>query len=345
MKKLLLLLLLLPLTSFSQGKYSKAGKKYFEQASEAYISGNTEEAERLFKECLREDYNCAEAHLNLSIINYHRGQFDLSMNYARRAYSFNRFQPEVYEQLGKGYFREAKYDSASYFLGQAIEFGGDNLEINLYLGQSLIQTGDYNGSIDLLSKVIAMDPKSSAAYGDRGSAYYNIGEYDKAQADFDQALSLNTGGAGIYLNLATIAMNNDSLDASKNYLEKAEIAAKSNREKVQVLILKGGHYLKAGEWENAESSFNDAFLIDDNDPVILTNQAVVAIHRDDFQTAWEKCNSALEIDGELMAAYFNRGIANEMLRNTADACLDWEQAFILGSEQAEEYLNSPICSE
>jgi Flp pilus assembly protein TadD len=345
MKKLLLLLLLVPLASFSQDDYSKPGKRYFEQASEAYIAGNTVEAERLFKECLKEDYNMAEAHLNLSIINYHKGNFDVAMKYARRAYNFNRFQPEVYEQLAKGHFREADYDSCVHFMNQAIEFGGANQEINLYLGQSLLQTGDYKGSVELLSKVIAASPDNSAAYSDRGSAYYNLGEYDKAQADFDKALEMNTGGAGIYLNLATIAMNSDSLEASMSYLEKAEVAANSNHEKAQVLILKGSHYLKAGDWENAESAFNEAYQFDKYDPVVLTNQAAVAINRDDFQTAWAKCNEALEIDGENMAAYFNRGIANEMLRKTADACLDWEQAFILGSEQAEEYLNSPICNE
>ncbi|MBN4071118.1 tetratricopeptide repeat protein [Crocinitomix catalasitica] len=346
MKKLLMLfLLLLPLSSFSQGKHSKAGKKLFALASEAYAGGNTDEAESLFKECLKEDYNFAEAHLNLSIIYYHRGEFAISMNYARHANNFSRFQPEIYEQLGKGCFREAKYDSAAYFLNKAIEFGGANQEINLYLGQSLMQVGDYRGSIDFLSKVIASNLNSSAAYSDRGSAYYNIEEFDKAQADFDKALNLNSGGAEIYLNLATLALKEDSLDVSMKYLQKAEVTAKSKSEKVQVLILQGGHYLKEGDWEKAEATFNDAFLIDQSDPVILTNQAVVAIHKDDFQTAWEKCNLALEIDGEMMAAYLNRGIANEMLRRTADACLDWEQAFILGSERAEKYLNSPICNE
>jgi hypothetical protein len=34
-----------------------------------------------------------------------------------------------------------------------------------------------------------------------------------------------------------------------------------------------------------------------------------------------------------------------MLRNVQDACSDWEQAFILGSEIAEEYLNSATCNE
>ena len=79
--------------------------------------------------------------------------------------------------------------------------------------------------------------------------------------------------------------------------------------------------------------------------MVLANQGAVAIHQENFQIAWEKCSAALDIDGENMADDVNRGIANERRRKTADACLDWEQAFILGSEEAEEYLNSPICSE
>lgn len=345
MNKLLLLFLLVPCITFSQGRYSKAGKKLFEQAGQEYAAGNTDQAEELFKECLKEDYNCAEAHLNLSIINYHRGNFELAMNYAKRAYNFNRFQPEIYEQLGKGHFRLGHYDSCVYFLDNAIEFGGNNQEINLYLGQALMHTGDYDRSIDLLTKFIEVNPKSSAAYSDRGSAYYSMGEYEKAEADFDKALSLDNGGAGIYLNLATIALNNDSLETSMKYLEKAEQSANSKHEKAQVHVLKGNHHLKSGNWDDAEDSYNKAFQLDQKDPVILANQAAVAIHQENYQFAWDKCSAALEIDGENMAAYFNRGIANEMLRKTSDACLDWEQAFILGSEEAEEYLNSPICNE
>ena len=46
-----------------------------------------------------------------------------------------------------------------------------------------------------------------------------------------------------------------------------------------------------------------------------------------------------------MEAFYNRGIANEMLRNVEAACADWEEAFILGSEKAEKFLNSPTCNE
>ncbi|MCG8573981.1 MAG: tetratricopeptide repeat protein [Flavobacteriales bacterium] len=345
MRKLLLLIIFLPLISQSQVKYSTSGKKLFKQASDAYRNGNTEEAVRLFEECLKEDDFCAEAHLNLSIIHFHQGNFERSMTYAQNAYNYNRFQPEIYEQLGKNYFQRQQYDSSTFYLKQAVEFGGKSDEIHLYLGQSMLHVGDYSGSVKYLTKVLENNPNDAQLYNDRGSAYYNLGDTEKAEADLKKALDMKIEGAGIYLNLATMALDNDSILVSKGYLAKAEGLAKSTEEKVQVLIIKGQHYIHEGDLENAKSTFSAAFELDKKNATVLTNQAVIAIQQDDYQTAWQKCNLALEQDDELIAAYFNRGIANEMLRRTSDACLDWEQAFILGSEKAEEYLNSPICNE
>jgi len=45
-----------------------------------------------------------------------------------------------------------------------------------------------------------------------------------------------------------------------------------------------------------------------------------------------------------MEAFFNRGIAKEMLKDLDGACADWHDAFMLGSENAEKYVNSPACS-
>jgi hypothetical protein len=33
-----------------------------------------------------------------------------------------------------------------------------------------------------------------------------------------------------------------------------------------------------------------------------------------------------------------------MLKDLAGACADWQDAFILGSENAEQYINSPACA-
>jgi hypothetical protein len=56
------------------------------------------------------------------------------------------------------------------------------------------------------------------------------------------------------------------------------------------------------------------------------------------------CDKALTLNPEYMEAFFNRGVAKEMLKDLKGACADWEDAFFLGSENAEKYINSPACT-
>ena len=345
MKKIVVLLLLCPLLSLAQSKYSGVGKKLFKQATQAYSEGNIDEAVRLFKDCINQDPNFAEAHLNLATINYYRGRFDLALSYAKRAYNYNRYQPEVYVQLGKAYFQNGQYDSCVTMLSTAVtEFNNETEDVFLHLAKALNKVGNYQQAIVYLDKVIEQNPKSGAAYNERGISDFNNGDFESATADFNQALSLIPGEAGIYTNLANLAIANEDVEQAMEYIEKAKETA-TNKEQVQLLILQGNFYRASGDIENAENAYNRAFELDNNNAVVLNNQASIFIDKDNYKAAWEKSNRALELNNEMMEAYFNRGIANEMLRKTEEACLDWEQAFILGSEKAEEYLNSPTCAE
>jgi Flp pilus assembly protein TadD len=91
--------------------------------------------------------------------------------------------------------------------------------------------------------------------------------------------------------------------------------------------------------------FNKAYVLDNKNTVTLINQSVIMIKKGDYENAVKKCSTVIEIDGTQPEAYFNRGIAYEMLKKTDEACSDWEEAFIMGSTQAEEFINSPTCNE
>ena len=109
--------------------------------------------------------------------------------------------------------------------------------------------------------------------------------------------------------------------------------------------MQGNYYHEKGDLDNAEKSFNEAFELDQSSAVVLTNQAAVMIDKENFEGAIEKCTEAIDLDGTQTEAYFNRGIAYEMMRKTEEACSDWEEAFIMGAVKAEDYHNIPTCNE
>lgn len=344
MKKIVLLLMLLPFFGMAQSKHSLSARKLYSQAVKAFENGSYEEALDLFGQCITEAPTYAEAYLNSSIILFYKKDYPQSLNYARSAWTYNKFQPEVFGQLGKCHFYNENYDSAAIYLNRAIELGG-TIEYNyIYLGKCELMLEDYNSAADHFTAAISLNQSNPISYNDRGTAYFNMGEYEKAEADFNKALELNPGSAGIYANLANVALATEDAEKALGYINEG-IAKASDDEKVQLLILKGNYYHGQGDYVSAAATYQEAYDMDNANAIVLTNQASVLIDLEDYEGALDKCNQALELQPEMMEAYFNRGIANEMLRNVEDACMDWEQAFILGSEKAEEFLNSPICTE
>jgi len=344
MKLSLLLIFLVPFLGFSQLKRSLSARKSFEQAVEQYSKGNSAEALKLFEQCIAEDSSFAEAHLNISLIEFSNKNYTKALSSSLTAYKFNKFQAPIFIQVGKCYFHLDQFDSSTVFFKQGLSYGAKEEIDYLYLAKALSHESEFREATFYYGKAIELNTTNATIYNERGSAYYQLGEYELAAEDFKKSLELNPGSTAVYSNLANVALALDDNEAALSYINEGITKANPDQE-IQLLILKGNYYKNIGDIENASLAYNEAFELDNQNAVIINNQASILIELDDFEGAFTKCNEALEIDPEMMEAYFNRGIANEMLRNVEDACMDWEQAFILGSEIAEEYLNSPICND
>jgi tetratricopeptide (TPR) repeat protein len=98
-------------------------------------------------------------------------------------------------------FRGRAFDaSVSYVLEIAEDFSGFN---SIYGDSKTIteeQKAGYNKAIADYSQAISLDPNLAGAYKVRGVAYINIGDYDRAIADCNQAIRLDPNNAAAYIN-------------------------------------------------------------------------------------------------------------------------------------------------
>jgi len=177
-----------------------------------------------------------------------------------------------------------------------------------------------------------------------GNVNFGLGEYNKAMSNYNKALELDPESKYIYSNIANNYIKLGESEKAIDYIDKG-IAATEGREKIAFLILKGNYYQSIEDLDNAGKTFNEAYVIQPNNVNVMVNQAAVLIDREQYESAIEKCNAAIAIDNQSKEAFYNRGIAKEMTRKVTEACEDWEEAFILGSEKAEIFLNSPACNE
>lgn len=170
-------------------------------------------------------------------------------------------------------------------------------------------------------------------------------EYDKAKSDYEKALELIPNHSNTSIRLANTLVLLEEFEEVPAIIKAARTNVLSATEEINLHLVYGFYFQQNKEFALAEEEYDNAYSIKSNHIPTLIYYTALYIDQGDYEKAVDKCNAIIEIDPENQIAYFNRGIANEMLRNLEEACADWEEAFFLGSEQAVEYLNGPVCSE
>jgi tetratricopeptide (TPR) repeat protein len=124
-----------------------------------------------------------------------------------------RLKPDFWEREGKG---QTELDTYPLILqGKAPALAGPagtSPEGAAHKRQALAaaQKGDYDKALAEFTQAIQADPKDPELYNNRGSMYTFKGQYDQAIADFNQALKLNPRYANAYYNRG-VAYYNKSL--------------------------------------------------------------------------------------------------------------------------------------
>lgn len=344
MKKALLFAFLFPVLTFAQKSYSEEAKQIFQQGNEAYKSGLLSEAFKFYKQTVEVESSYAEAFVNMSAIRFEEKKYKDALTYAQKAHSIEKVQYSIFSQLGKAYYMNDYYDSAAHYLERIVVFKPLTDEENYFLSASKVGMNAFVEARVSADKLYKKDPNNSDYNVLMGNVNSGLGEYKRAIENYNKALELKPESKYIYSNIANTYIKLGEADKAIDFIDKG-IAATDGRDKVSFLILKGNYFKGVDDLDKAENAFNEAYEIQPNNANIIVNQAAVLIDREEYEAAIEKCDLAISMDSESKEAFYNRGIAKEMTRMVTEACEDWEEAFILGSEKAEKFLNSAACNE
>lgn len=324
--------------------YTAALVTHYKNALLAFEKQDFDQAKTHFNTCLQNDSTCFEAYLGLAQVFFAENKLDSALWSCEKGAVIRPFNPALTGLMGRCYFYTTDFADAETFLKRAISIGEDTPENNLILALALQNTGNYKEALHYFDRSIHFEPNNSAIWYNRGLLFSEMELYEKARLDFERAHQLAPEEASISAALSQSLFN---LKAYEEALASADEGLKyaTPAEKINLLLLKGKYYALQEDYENAMLYYDYAAEIEQGNPVVLTHQASVFLATENFSAAVEKCNAAIAADPEQMEAYFNRGIANEMMRDIEGACNDWQKAFVLGSQRAIEYLNGPVCNE
>jgi outer membrane protein OmpA-like peptidoglycan-associated protein/tetratricopeptide (TPR) repeat protein len=142
------------------------------------------------------------------------------------------------------------------------------------------------------------DSQLASAYYNRGLARLDMGEYDRAIADFDQSTGLDPTTAWTFNN-------------------------------------RGIAWYAKGNLDRAAADFDQAIRLDPKYALAYNNRGEVLKDRKDFLRAIDDYSAAITLDSGYTAAYVNRGLAYERIGDEPRARDDFNAALSLPGKHAD----------
>jgi cytochrome c-type biogenesis protein CcmH/NrfG len=124
---------------------------------------------------------------------------------ARKAISFDEFNPSAHVLLGRAYVRMGEYDRAVDALRRAVTLNPSEPDSYAGLGDALLWSGDARAAISALETALSIDPRLSAEdLFSLGVAYFIDGN-DKASVNiFERVTTRDEGNPYVYAMMAAV---------------------------------------------------------------------------------------------------------------------------------------------
>jgi tetratricopeptide (TPR) repeat protein len=190
---------------------------------------------------------------------------------------------------------------------------------------------DPKKAIVYLNNAIKLQPDYIEAYNNRGNAYKDLNQHQRAIEDFNEAIRLqpdfamaynNRGGAHVHLgqNQRAIEDCNEAIHLKPDYAD-----AYNNR---------GLAYRNLGQNQRAIEDYNKAIRLKPDHAMAYNNRGVAYVHLGQYQRAIEDFNEAIRLQSDYAEAYNNRGVAYLFQGNKNLGCRDAQKACALGNCKA-----------
>ena len=128
-------------------------------------------------------------------------------------------------------------------------------------GVERIVNGEYDKAIADYDQALRLDPNNAAIYRNRGIAWKRKGDFDKAIADFNQALRIDVNYIAVYINRGNAWENKGDFDKA---IADFNQALRLDVNYTKVYINRGWAWNGKGEYEKAIIDFNEALRLDAN---------------------------------------------------------------------------------
>jgi tetratricopeptide (TPR) repeat protein len=178
--------------------------------------------------------------------------------------------------------------------------------------------------------------QDAESYCDSGDTHMEHGHYDRAIADYTQAIALDPTNSDIYV------LRGQAHTATHNYAQaladyNQAIALSPNDE--SLYLLRGEVHYENGDYDRAIADFGQLITLAPEEFVGYYNRGRAWLMKDVYDRAIQDNTQAINLDPDCAEAYNNRGIAYVGIEAYDQAIADYTQAISLAPDNVSAYYN------
>ncbi|XP_055790834.1 Bardet-Biedl syndrome 4 protein isoform X1 [Salvelinus fontinalis] len=267
------------------------------------------------------DFNSAEEQLNIALelskhdltymmlgkIHLLEGDTDKAIDVYRSAVEFSPENTDLLTTLGLLYMQQGKYQKAFEHLGNALTYDPNNFKAILAAGSMMQTHGDYDVAMNKYRVAAYAVPESSPLWNNIGMCFFGNKKYVAAISCLKRANYLSPFDWKILYNLGLVHLTMQQYASAFHFLSAA---VNLQPKMAELYMLLAVALTNMDDGENAKRSYEQAVLLDDCNPLINLNFAVLLYNQGDKKGATEQY---LEMESKVMESSHNEEFDPELI--------------------------------
>ena len=200
------------------------------------------------------------------------------------------------------------------------------LENYVNRGMAFKQQGNTDRALAAFTKALQLDPNHLPAYFKRGNTYLDRADYDRAIADYTQALRLDPNNPSAYMNRGLAHAKKGNFDAVINDCSEA---VRLDPKLAQAYSIRAAAYWERGERHRAIADYSLALRCDPKNALAYNGRGLAFAEEGDYDRAIADYTQALRCEPRLGVGYLNRGTAYRAKNQLDQALGDYNKALRL----------------
>lgn len=203
----------------------------------------------------------------------------------------------------------------------------------LALARTHVRRGDVAGAEAIYTALLLDFPEFADIHNEAGLFFHERGNYDRAQAEFLQALKINPAYIEAALNLSIIWNDLGRYEDAKKVYADAVSRAKSKTDVLEPPVAQrvvnlyaeiGDIYAQAGLWERAVKSYREGLAIAPNYHDVRMRLAQVLLDSRETASAISELETVVKANPDLTAARLMLGFAYLAFGYKVQAVATWK---------------------